>query len=279
MSTTTHATEPTAPVLPAYPGDQKVTEIGVLHAEWTKLRSLPSAAWSLLSAVALITVVGALYALLRSTHPPHGASAIASFDPTAISLSGIQVAQLATGVLGVLVITSEYATGQLFSTLAAVPRRLAVLRGKAAVVAVATLAASLPATFAAFLTGQSVLSSHHLSTTLGQPGVTRAVIGGALYLTAIALLGLGLGAILRTAAGGIATLLGVMLGLPILAGFLPGTLSDQIGKYLPTQAGQAVASVHPDATMLGPWTGLGLLFGYVIVALGLGAWLLRRRDV
>jgi ABC-2 type transport system permease protein len=107
MTTATHTTDPAAAMLPAYRGDQKVTQLRVLHAEWTKLRSLPSAAWSLLSAVALVTVVGALYALLRSTHPPHGTSAIASFDPTAISLSGIQVAQLATGVLGVLVITSE----------------------------------------------------------------------------------------------------------------------------------------------------------------------------
>jgi ABC-2 type transport system permease protein len=279
MTTTTHTTDPAAPVLPAYRTAQRVTEIRVLHAEWTKLRSLPSAAWSLLSAVALITVVGVLYTLLRATHPPHGASSIAGFDPTAISLSGIQLAQLATGVLGVLVITSEYATGQLFSTLAAVPRRLAVLRGKAAVLTVATLAGCLPATFAAFLIGQSVLSSRHLGTTLGQPGVTRAVVGGALYLTAIALLGLGLGAILRNAAGGIAALLGVLLALPIIIGLLPGTLSDQISKYLPTGAGQAVTNVRPDPTMLGPWTGLGVLCLYVAAVLGLAAWLLRRRDV
>jgi ABC-2 type transport system permease protein len=249
----------------------------VLRSEFTKLRSVRSTYWTLFAALALIIGIGAIAASVVPGHLQlHDRS---TFDATRLSLSGVNLAQIAVGVLGVLVITSEYATGQLFSTLAAVPRRLAVLRGKAAVVAVATLAASLPATFAAFLIGQSALSSHHLSTTLGQPGVTRAVIGGSLYLTAIALLGLGLGAIFRNAAGGIATLLGVMLALPIVVGFLPGALSGQIGKYLPTLAGQAVTNVHPDPAMLDPWTGLGLLCLYVAVVLGLAAWLLGRRDV
>jgi ABC-2 type transport system permease protein len=278
MTTTTiPTTAPTTAGLPVYRGQQKVTQLRVLHAEWTKLRSLPSTAWALLTGITLTVTFGVLYALLRVTHPPRG-GVPASFDPTAISLSGVQLAQLAIGVLGVLVITGEYATGQLSTTFAAVPRRLPVLRGKAAVLVTATLATCLPAVVAAFLVSQSVLSSHHLGTTLGQPGVARAVIGSALYLAVIALLGLGLGAIIRNAAGGISALLGLLLALPILVGLLPGTLSGQIGKYLPAAAGQAITAARPDPAMLGPWTGFAVLCLYTAAVLGLAAWLLHRRD-
>jgi ABC-2 type transport system permease protein len=153
-----------------------------------------------------------------------------------------------------------------------------VLRGKAAALVTATLATCLPAVVAAFPVSQSVLSSHHLGTTLGQPGVARAVIGSALYLAVIALLGLGLGAIIRNAAGAIGALLGVLLALPIFVGLLPGALSGQIGKYLPAAAGQAIAAAHPDLAMLGPWTGFGLLCLYTAAVLGPATWLLSRRD-
>src|SRR3974390_1796697 len=121
-STTPHAAPSAA--LPAYPRPQKVPQARVLRSEWTKLRTQPSTFWTLLSAVILITGFGILYSLVRETRPPHGAAAIASFDPAAVSLSGVQLAQIAAGVLGVLLITSEYATGLIRTTLAAVPRRL-----------------------------------------------------------------------------------------------------------------------------------------------------------
>ena len=151
--------------------------------------------WSLLAMVILIAGFGILYSLVRETRPPHGAAAIASFDPAGVSLSGVQLAQIAVGVLGVLLITSEYASGLIRTTLAAVPRRLPVLWGKAVLVTAATVAASLPAAFVAFLAGQSILARAHLSVPLSQPGVARAVIGGALYLAVAALIGLGLGAL------------------------------------------------------------------------------------
>jgi ABC-2 type transport system permease protein len=279
MTPRTSMTEPALPVLPAYRADQRVTQAGVMRSEWTKLRSLPSAFWSLLAAVALVVGIGLLYTLVRAARPPHGAAAIAGFDPTAVSLAGVQLAQVATGVLGVLLIAGEYASGQVATTFAAVPRRLSVLWGKAAVLAAATLTLCVPATFAAFLIGQPILSAHHLGTNLSQPGVARAVIGSALYLTVIGLLGLGLGALLRSAAAGIASLFGLLLALPIVVGFLPGTLSDQVTKYLPGPAGLAVTNVRPDPAALGPWTGFGVLCLYAAVALGLAAWLLRRRDV
>jgi ABC-2 type transport system permease protein len=257
----------------------KVTQTRVMKAEWTKLRTQPGALWSLLSAVILVIAFGILYSLLREARPPHGAAAAASFDPVAVSLSGVQLAQIATGVLGVLVITSEYATGLIRTTLAAVPRRLPVLWGKASVLAAAVIAASVPAAIAVFLAGQSILGRQHLSVSIGDPGVARAVIGSALYLAVAGLLGLGLGALLRSAAGGIAALFGVLFAVPILVGFLPGSLAGTIGKYLPGAAGQAVTTVHTDAaTSLAPWTGFAVFCAYAAVLLGIGAMRMRRGD-
>jgi ABC-type transport system involved in multi-copper enzyme maturation permease subunit len=279
MTSTTPNTAPAPRALPAYPRQQKVTQARVLRSEWTKLRTQPSALWALLSAVVLVVAFGIGYSLLRQARPPHGAAAIASFDPAAISLSGVQLAQIAVGVLGVLLITSEYATGLIRTTLAAVPRRLPVLWGKAAVLAAAIVAVSVPAAFAAFLAGQSILGRQHLAVHLGQPGVARAVIGSALYLAVAGLLGLGLGALLRSTAGGIAALFGLLFGVQLVAGFLPGSWADDVGKYVPTTAGQAVTAVHPDPTSsLPPWTGFGVFCGYAAVLLVLAALRMRRGD-
>jgi ABC-2 type transport system permease protein len=270
--------EPTAPALPAYRDDQRVTQARVIRSEWTKLRTLPSSAWSLLAATVLIVGFGALYSGVRVTRPPRDPAAIASFDPTAVSLSGLQLAQLAIGVLGALLITGEYATGTIRTSFAAVPRRLPVLWGKAIGYALAVLALCVPATFAAFLVGQSILSSEQLDTTLSQPGVARAVLGGALYLAAVGLLGLGLGALLRSTAAAVGALFGLLFAPQILVGFLPSTWSDHIYGYLPAPAGIAVTSVQPDPISLAPWTGLGVFCLYTAILLALAAWRLRRQD-
>ncbi len=133
----------------------RVTQARVMKSEWTKLRTQPGALWSLLSAVILVVAFGILYSLLRVARPPHGATA-ATFDPTSVSLAGVQLAQIAAGVLGVLLITSEYASGLIRTTLAAVPRRLPTLWGKAAVLAAAVVTVSVPAAVAVFLAGQSI---------------------------------------------------------------------------------------------------------------------------
>jgi len=279
MTSTTPNTAPAVAAMPAYTRPQKVTQPRVLRSEWTKLRTQPSTFWALLATMILITGFGIGYSLLREARPPHGA-AVASFDPAAVSLSGVLLAQIAAGVLGVLLVTSEYATGLIRTTLAAVPRRLPVLWGKAVLAAAATLAVSLPAAFAAFLAGQSILARQHLSVGLSQPGVARAVTGTALYLAVAALLGLGLGALLRSTAGAIAALFGVLFAVQLVAGFLPGNWADDVGKYVPATAGQAVTTVHPDyASSLPPWTGLGVFCLYAAALLGLAALRMRRGDV
>jgi ABC-2 type transport system permease protein len=250
----------------------------VVRAEWTKLRTVPSTAWSLLATVALVVGFGAAYSLLRVSRPPQGA-AVAGFDPTSVSLAGISLAQIAIGVLGVLLVTGEYATGTVRATFAAVPTRLPVLWGKAVAFAVTTLVVCLPAVFVAFLVGQSILAGGHLETTLGQPGVTRAVLGSALYLVAVGLLGLGLGALLRHTAGAVAALFGALFALQLVTGLLPESWQDHVYKYLPAPAGMAVATVRPDpTTLLAPWTGLTVCGLYIAVVLAVAAWLLRRRD-
>jgi ABC-2 type transport system permease protein len=267
------------PALPAYVRPQRVTQTRVLRSEWTKLRTQPAAIWSLLAAVILIIGFGILYSLLREARPPHGAAAISSFDPVSVSLSGVQLAQLAVGVLGVLVITNEYATGLIKTTLAAVPRRLPVLWGKAGLMIAATVAVCVPAAFAAFLAGQSILARQHLSVTLSQPGVVRAVIGSGLYLAVAGLLGLGLGTLLRSTAGGISALFGLLFGVQIAAGFLPGDWALEVGKYTPSTAGLAVTTVRPDpAASLPPWTGFGVFCLYAAVLLVLAAVRMRRGD-
>ena len=264
--------------VPVYAQPQRVTQARVLRSEWTKLRTQPSAGWALLSAAVLIIGFGILYTLLREARPPHGA-AIKAFDPTSVSLSGVQLAQIAVGVLGVLLITSEYASGLIRASFAAVPRRLPVLWGKAALLAAATVAVSLPAAVAAFLAGQSILGRQHLAVSLSHPGVARAVLGSALYLAVAALLGLGLGALLRSTAGGISALFGLLFAVQIAAGFLPGRWSGEVGKFLPATAGQAVTTVHPDpAVSLAPWTGFGLFCLYAAAVLGLAAMRMRRGD-
>ncbi len=207
----------------------------------------------MLAAVVFIVGLSILVPSVTVAHwPPHDPGEAAAFDPTSRSLAGIFLAQLAIGVLGVLLITGEYATGMIRATLAAVPSRLPVLWAKAAVFATVTLVLTVPSVLGAFLIGQSILKAKHLQTGLGDPGVLRAVLGAALYLTVIGLLGLGLGALLRNTAGGISALFGVLFVLPIIVRFLPASWADPIDKYLPSTAGEAITHVHADPGSVGP---------------------------
>jgi ABC-2 type transport system permease protein len=256
-----------------------VTQVRVVRSEWTKLRSLPSTAWCLLATLALVVGFGVVYSLARVTRPPRTPESLAAFDPTSVSLSGIYLAQIAVGVLGVLLVSGEYANGGVRTTFTAVPRRLPVLWGKAIVYGVTVLVVCVPATVAAFLAGQSILSSAHLDTSVHQPGVDRAVVGAALYLAAVGLLGLALGALVRNTAGSVAALLGALFAPQIVLAFLPETWQDSVYRYLPAPAGTVVTTVRTDPHSLGPWTGLGVLCLYTAVLLGLAAWRTARRDV
>ncbi|MEY2588024.1 MAG: type transport system permease protein [Acidimicrobiaceae bacterium] len=251
-----------------------------LRAEWTKLRTVRSTMWSLLVAVAIIIGLGALFCAARvSRWDRFDAAELRRFDPTAFSLNGLFLAQLAIGVLGVLVITSEYATGQIRATLGATPQRTLVLAAKVLVFTAVTFVVGLVACFAAFFIGQSIFSAKHAQASLGDPDVLRAVVGGALYLSVLGALGIGLGAIFRRTAGAIAALVGMLLILPVLAGFLPSPWNDDVSNYLPGQAGGEIFRVVArSSNSLSPWTGFAVFVAYAVVSLVIGAVLLAKRD-
>ncbi|WP_322767882.1 ABC transporter permease subunit [Frankia sp. Cr1] len=257
----------------------RVTQLRVIRSEWTKLHSLRSTRYSLLAALAVTIGLGILISWGSASHwDEENPGERLFFDPTLTSLSGIFLAQLAVGVLGVLIVSGEYSTGMIRATMAAVPRRLPVLWAKAVVFAVVTFVLMTVASFVAFAGGQAMMASKHISTTLSHPGVLTAVIGGGLYLTVVGVLGVALGALLRSTAGGIATLFALLLILPIIVHFLPSDWQDHINKYLPSNAGQSILNVVHDSSALSPWTGLALFCGYALLALAGSAVLLQRRD-
>jgi hypothetical protein len=248
--------------------------------ERTKLRTVPSTWWTLAAVLGATVALGAVIAGATMARWDHSSAAQhAGFNPTMRSLAGLLFGQLAVGVLGSLVATSEYATGTARSTFAAVPRRRAVLLAKAEAIALPVLIVGTVASLAAFLTGQAIFSSKGVGVSLGAPGELRAVIGGGLYLTVLALFALGLGATLRHTAGAISTFVGFVLVLPLLVSPLPDPWGRDIVKYLPSDAGQAIWSVHTTSSMLSPWVGFGVLCAWAAAALFAAAWLVTRRDV
>jgi ABC-2 type transport system permease protein len=254
--------------------------VATLRSEWIKLRSVRSTVWSLLATVVLTVGLGALFCSARVARWDRLRPAQRLlFDPTNFSLNGVFLAQLAVGVLGVLVVTSEYATGQIRATFGATPQRGLVLTAKVVVFAVVTFLVGLVASVTAFLVGQSILARKQASVTLGDPGVLRAVIGCAAYLALLGVFAIGVGVILRRTAGAIAVVVGVVLVLPILTNFLPDPWGPDISKYLPGQAGTAMFRVVPLPDRLSPGAGLAVLAAWAIGSLVLGAILLLRRDV
>jgi ABC-2 type transport system permease protein len=268
----------TTPPIPRLAHTGRVTQLHVFRSEWTKLRSVRSTLWSLIAAVGFTIGIAALACAVVSHHWSHvSASDRADFHPLEPNLAGVQIAQLALGVLGVLVITAEYSTGMIRASMAAVPKRLPVLWGKAVVYGVVTLLLMIPSTLIAFVVGESIFSGRHINVAFGAPGVARAVVGAALYLTVVGLFGLGLGAIVRNTAGGIATFAGLMFVLPPLMNVLPLSWNNAASPYLPLAAGEAIMSTSPG-NHLAPWAGLGLLCGYAVGALAIASVLLVRRD-
>jgi ABC-type transport system involved in multi-copper enzyme maturation permease subunit len=257
----------------------RVTLTRVVNSEWIKFRSVRSTVLTLLSAVGAVVALGLLFSGVHSgvigaqtigLQPGSGAG------PVDVSLGGVNLGQLIIGVLGVTLMTGEYATGMMRPTLAAVPRRLMVLWGKAIVFGGVVVVAMLAATFTAFLGGQTLIGAAGAG--LAGPGVLRAVTGAAVYLTGVGLIGLAAGAILRRTAAAIAVLFTVVLVVPGLFPLLPTSWNDTVGPYLPSNAGTAFMTATHAAGSLAPWTGLGAFVGYVIAALALAAILLKRRD-
>ncbi|CQR61722.1 ABC transporter permease [Streptomyces leeuwenhoekii] len=250
----------------------------VVRSEWTKIRSVASTVWTLSLAVVVTIALGVLIsALSKSEYDNMSARDRLSFDPTFISFAGMSLGQLAMIVFGVLVVANEYSTGMIRTSLAAVPQRGAFLFGKISVATLLALVVGMATSFAAFFLGQAMLGD--LKASLGDPGVLRAVFGGGLYMTLIAMFSMGVAAMLRSP----------MLSLGILMPFfflISNILSavdatQKVGRFLPDQAGSKIMQVVPpvgDDTPYGPWGGLGIMVLWVAAALIGGYLVLRRRD-
>jgi hypothetical protein len=263
----------------------RVTQRRVALSEWTKLFSLRSTRYTLLAGIAATIAFAVIPALINASRwSTMSAHDKATFNPLESSLIGVNLAQLALGALGVLVISGEYSTGMIRSTFAAVPKRLPVLWAKAGVFGAVTLALALPAMLIGFFSAQAILRGHSLdghdiALSISDPGIARAVIGGALYLTLAGLFGFGLGAIFRSTAAGISTFAGILFVVPPLLDVLPSSWNNAISPYLPSKAGQAIMQIGNPAHTLGPWTGLALFAGYTALTIATAAVLLKRRDV
>lgn len=274
------ATAQTRPTPAGPPDSVKVTGPRVLLSEWTKFRSLRSTVWTLLIAVILMVGIGALFsAVTASKYSSFTPDELARFDPITTSLNGITFAQLAIGVLGVLMITGEYSTGMIRSSLTAVPRRLPVLWSKLAVFAGIVLVVSMVTSFVSFFIGQSLLDSHHIGVSISAPGALRSVIGASLYVTVAGLIGMSIGSIMRNTAAGISTFVGVFFVLPPIADLLPASISNNLVQYFPSNAGEALYGGARDVTnVLAPWAGFGVLCVYAVVLIAAAAWRLRTTD-
>jgi ABC-2 type transport system permease protein len=260
------------------PGQYRFPQVA--RMEWVKLRTLRPALP--IAAVLAAGMIG-LAILVLSQDSAHWAQMSAahrvSFDPTEEGFVGLALGQFAVGVLGALVITSEYSSGMIRATLGAIPRRGMVLAAKAAVLGALVLAAGEILAFAAFVAGQSVLAIPAPHATLGQPGVLRAVLLAGAYLCLIALIGLGLGAIIRHTAGTIGVLVGVVFVLPAISLGLPDSVQHAVTRFLPEViAENSLTAVKPVAYSLPPWAGLGMLCLYAGALLSIGGRLMSRRD-
>ena len=253
-----------------------------MRSEWTKLRTVRSTYWTLLVTAAGIVAFGALLTAAYVRHyRSAGPAARAAFDPAAYSLSGFFLAQLAVGVLGVMVMSSEYQTGSIRSTFAAAPQRPMVLAAKAAVFGAVAAVTGTISSIAAFFTGQAILSAKAIQARIGDPGVLRSVIGAGLYLAVLGLLALALGTLIRRTAGAIAAVAGVILVLPVFMQGLPSSWQNAITRYLPSAAGQAIigrTKFAPPGHLLSPWAGFAVFCAYAAAALTAAAVMLNRRD-
>ncbi|MGB9376846.1 MAG: ABC transporter permease [Mycobacteriales bacterium] len=256
-----------------------VVLLAVMRAEWTKLRTVRSTIWALIFTVVSMIGVGTLLTALEISRWDHRSAREAlGFDPLLYSFGGMNLAQLSIGVLGVLVMTSEYGTRVIKLTISATPQRRLLLVAKIATFSCVVAVVSLVSCLTSFAVGQQILASRHAGVSITDPGVLRAILGAAGYLVLVGAIGVGIGAILRHTAGAVAVLFAVLLVVPGLVTLLPSPWNDNIEKYLPGSAGTAMASLESFPNLLAPGPGLLVLVAYTAAIVVGAGFVLQRRD-
>ncbi len=260
----------------------RLTMMRVLNSEWIKLRTLRGTWIGLGAVLAVLIGIGAIAAAVStgSVTPDRGGGPPRGTGPLSTVLLGANFGVLLIGVLGCLAGAREYGSRMITATVAAVPRRWQVVVAKAAALGAVVVPVALLGVFGAFFIGMAVLSGGGGATVaLSDPGIVRSLIGTALYLCAIALLGLGLGVLLRSTAASIGVLIGGVLILPGIAGALLPSSWSEVLKYLPTNAAASFTSTTPPAGDLSAGPGAIVLVAWVVLALGAATVAIRRRDV
>jgi ABC-2 type transport system permease protein len=254
---------------------------GVIRSEWIKLRSVRSTYLTMLGAILFAVVLGMIdTSSIARNWATMTAQDRASFDPVGDSLAGLQLGELAFGVLGVLAISTEYGTGMIRATFTAVPRRGTVYAAKALVVGALALVLGELLVFATFFLGQLMLSGDHLEVSLADPGVLRTLASAGLYLFVVTMVGFGLGAIIRYSTGAVAALFG-LIWLVYPVGRALESWSYLPSRLLLTNAADVLAQVHAPVgkpALRVPSLGLAYLdlAMYLVVFLGIGAWRVSR---
>ncbi|MGW4205920.1 ABC transporter permease [Streptomyces sp. NPDC004726] len=255
--------------------------VNALHAEWTKLRTLPSTWWLLLAAVLLTAAIGA--ATVDSLSAGHCPAAQGCTDDTVkSSLTGVWAGQAAIVALAVLTMSGEYGTGTIRTSLTALPGRTRLLAAKAAVLSAVVATAAAVGVLGSLVAGRALLPGDGFAPIALTDGPTlRAGFGTVLYLVLIALLGLGIATVLRDTAGAVTLVLGLLYAFPLLREAVTDPVwRERLESFGPGSAGLAIQStVRLDLLPISPWRGIGVLAAYAVGALLLGWAFLRARDV
>ncbi|MFF6990334.1 ABC transporter permease [Streptomyces sp. NPDC010273] len=257
-----------------------------LHAEWTKLRTLPSTWWLLAATFALTVALGAA-AVSSVTTTVCPSPTDCHEDTVKLSLTGVQLSQATCLVLGVLSMGAEYATGTIRVTLTAMPGRWRVLAAKSAVLALLTGAAGALGVLSSLGLARLILPANNFKASTGYPlpaltdsATLRAAAGSVLLLILVTLLGLSLATLLRDTAGAITLGLAVLYVVPVLSHlFNSPTWQHRLQRWAPMPAALSIQSTkNLDLLAIGPWPGLGVLAAYAVGLLAVGGAVLRLRD-
>lgn len=248
----------------------------VIQSEWTKIRTVSSTVWTLALSLVVTAALGAVIsAVLNSQFNDQPVSQRLTFDATNTSFAGMELGQLAMVVFGVLVVGSEYTTGMVRTSLAAVPRRSTFMFSKIFVAGALALGVGLVTAFLSFFVGQALLGDH--STTLGAHNVLRAVVGAGVYMCLIAVFSMGITMMLRSSMLSLGILMPFFFLVSNILAAVPK--AKDVARYFPDQAGRKIMQVVPDnSAPYGPWTGLLIMALWVVAALVGGYLVLRERD-
>lgn len=262
----------------------------LVRGEWIKFWSIRSTFWCF-AIIALLTI--GLAVLLGAVSEPTDQEAAATGATAMIvgmNTISVYLSALVVGVLGVLIITGEYATGQIRSTFTADPGRLGALLAKATVLAVSTFVVSVVATGIGVAASTGMQVGKGLEPDMADPAVWMPLLGASVYVTLLALLAFGIGLLVRSSAGGIAITLGILLVLPVVIGLVSsigglGWLAD-VMAFLPDAAGShlfqfdsGAATPPQDGVVLNGWSGAGVLLAEVLAVNAVAMTVARRRDV